>query len=176
MLPVPPPYPEVPPDLQRALPAGLPWGRPEAKQPAVERRVDYPRPAPPARLVELADEAAFRRLMERECLSSRRRGQALSVLRLQASLPAVAGNALHTDLHTEMLAECARRLRSRVRATDEVLRWQGQHFAVLLQACEAVHAPAVLQRLCDFGSGPYRLGAQLLHLQVQGQLERCAQA
>ncbi len=138
-------------------------------RPAERRTPPQPRPSSPTLVQPLDDAQAFQRLLERACLLSRRQGEALSVLRLQAWL---AGD-LAAPVQAELLAECACRLGSRVRRTDTVYGWQASHFGVLLHGCEARHAFAVLERLTQCASGSYRLGAQLLHLQLQGGLVRC---
>ena len=125
-----------------------------------------PRNAPPAPVVELAHDDDFSRLVERHALRCRRDRQVLSVLRLEVLFESQPDDALRPQL----LAECARRLCSRVRSSDCVARWQGTHFGVLLPRCEAVHAEAVLARLKRCAAGDYSLGGLLLSLQVQGQV------
>lgn len=134
--------------------------------PAPDRRTLAPhRPALPALVVELAGVDDFRRLVQRHTLRCKRDGQGLSALALQVQFDAEPDEALRLQL----LSECARRLCSRVRATDIVARWHGTHFGVLLPRCEPAHAEAVLARLTRFGGGNYRLGDLLLHLQLQGR-------
>jgi GGDEF domain-containing protein len=133
----------------------------------VERRAPPPpRAAPPALVLELADAHAFRRQAERDALHCRRAGEVLSVLCLRAQFSASTPPGLQSDL----LAECARRLRSRVRRTDTVARWHQTQFGVLLFRCDGAQAQAVLQRLTDVAGGHYRLDSQLLKLEVIGQV------
>jgi len=135
--------------------------------PLPDRRAPAPpRNAPPALVVELASAEDFSRLVERQALRCRRDRQGLSVLRLQLQFDSEPDEALRLQL----LAECARRLCSRVRASDCVARWQATHFGVLLPRCEPAQAEAVLARLTRFAGGNYRLGERLLHLRVQGHV------
>jgi len=131
-----------------------------------DRRTPPPaRHAAPALVAELADADDFKRLAGRQAVRYRREGQVLSVLSLQVQFDSPPDPALAERL----LAECARRLCSRVRATDCVARWQGTHFGVLLPRCEPVQAEAVLARLTRFAGGNYRLDDLLLHVSVHGQ-------
>jgi len=135
--------------------------------PLPERRVPPPpRHAPPALVEDLASADDFTRLVERQARRCRRDGQVLSALGLQVQFETGPDETLAAQL----LAECARRLCSRVRASDSVARWQSTHFGVLLPRCEPVHAQAVLARLTRFAGGHYRLGEQLLDLSLQGQV------
>ncbi len=119
---------------------------------------------PPLPVVELADADDFRRLAQRHLLRCRRDGRPLSTLIVQAHADPAIGEAQRLQL----LAECARRLRSRVRSTDVVACWHGTHFGVLLPHCEPQHAEAVRLRLLAHAGGPYRLAAQLLALDLHG--------
>lgn len=133
----------------------------------LDRRAPPPgRVAPPAQVNELPSLDDFQRLLERLALRCRRENQALSALLLQVHPDPDADAALVLQL----LAECARRLRSRVRSSDDVACWQGTQFGVLLPRCDALNAPAVLARLTRFAGGPYRLGERLLHLRLSGQV------
>ena len=136
------------------------------RAPLPPRPVRQTQPAP---LLDLSDEQDFLRRMERACLNSRRQDEALSVLQLQAHF----ATPVDEPLRAELLDECARRLCRRLRAADSVMRWQGLHFGVFLHRCEAGPADAVLQRLSRYAGGHYRVGAQLLKLEVQGRLRRC---
>jgi hypothetical protein len=139
-----------------------------------ERRVlAPPRTAPAAIVVELADAASFGRLAERLALRGGRDSRGLCVLHLQVQLAPGASAPKDAAPMPQWLAECARRLRSRVRSTDTLARWDGTQFGVLLPGCASQHAAAVLARLIASASGPYRLGEKLLGLTVQGELQRC---
>ena len=119
---------------------------------------------PPLPVVELADADDFRRLAQRHLLRCRRDGRPLSTLILQAHADPAIGEVPRQQL----LAECARRLRSRVRSTDVVACWHGTHFGVLLPHCEPQHAEAVRLRLLAHAGSAYRVGVQLLQLDLHG--------
>lgn len=139
-----------------------------------DRRIPVPpRTAPAAIVVELADAAAFARLAERLALRSRRDSRGLCVLHLAAQLAPGTAASADAALAAQCMAECARRLRSRVRSTDTLARWDGTQFGVLLPGCRSQHAAGVLARLIACASGPYRLGDQLLSLTLKGELQRC---
>lgn len=127
-----------------------------------------PRMAPPALVVDLAAGDDFAHLVERQTLRCQRDRVPLSALHLQVLFETEPDT--DPGLRVQLLAECARRLCSRVRSSDSVARWQGTHFGVLLPRCEPVHADAVLARLTQAAGGPYRLGELLLHLRVQGRV------
>lgn len=159
------------PGLPNPLQTGAPtmwqtddFGMTSSTSPWPDRATD--RGLPPAQLTELADAAGFALLAERQAMRCRRHGDLLSALTLQVQFVADPDEALRQQL----LAECARRLRSRVRATDVVARWQATHFGLLLPRCAPLHADAVLTRLTRAGGGDYRLGSLLLTLQLSGQV------
>jgi|JI10StandDraft_1071094.scaffolds.fasta_scaffold27139_3 hypothetical protein len=129
------------------------------------RAADAPDPAPPLDMVALIDEAQFQHLADRQAQRCRRDGQAFSALVLHAPVDPELGPVRQKQL----LTECARRLCSRVRATDCVARWQESHFGILLPRSDATHAQAVLARLLRTASGHYRLGDHLLTLRMLGQ-------
>lgn len=129
------------------------------------RAADAPDPAPPLDMVALIDEAQFQHLADRQAQRCRRDGQAFSALVLHAPVDPELGPVRQKQL----LTECARRLYSRVRATDCVARWQESHFGVLLPRSDAANAQAVLARLLRSASGHYRLGDHLLTLRLLGK-------
>lgn len=123
-----------------------------------------PRPAQEVTVLDLPDAGEFTRLADRQALRSKRTGEAQSALVIEVLFYAPCDEALQLRL----LAECARRLRSRVRATDTLARWQATHFGVLLPRCNPQQAEAVLKRLTAFAGGDYRLGRRLLAVHLQG--------
>ena len=116
-------------------------------------------------VVVVSDSAQFQHLASRQVQRCRRDGQVLSTLVLHAEFD-TEPDALRRQ---QLLSECARRVCSRVRATDCVARWQESHFGVMLPQCDAAHTQLVLARLMQIASGNYRLGNQLLTLRLQGQ-------
>jgi len=147
---------------------------PDAPGVCPDRRAPpLPRPAPAAIVVELGDAMAFAALADRLAARSRRECRGLCVLQLWVRVMPGAGAPADAMLMQQVLAECARRLRSRIRATDTIARWGGTQFGVLLPGCAVTHAAAVMTRLSACASGPYRLGDQLIGLTVQGELQRC---
>jgi len=98
-----------------------------------------------------------------EMARSRRRGEALAVLRLSIT---AADAADHTpagltavDWQGPVMAECARRMRLCLRGTDLVVHDSGLCLDVLLPGADPAAARAVGQRLRYACSGRYRLTA-----------------
>ena len=119
-----------------------------------------------AAVIELADARDFAHKVDRQALRSKRHGEVQAALVLEVRFPTAEADALRLQL----LAECARRIRSRVRSTDAVGQWQLTHFGVLLPRCNAEQAEAVLARLTQFVSGHYRLRTQLLDVELLGRV------
>jgi diguanylate cyclase len=141
--------------------------------PAPDRRAPPPRPSPHVLVVEVADAAYFARLAEREALRSRREGRMLSVLQLQVQEEPDRNGRADALLFEHALADCARRLRGRIRSTDTLARWQTTQFGVLLPSCDQKDAAGVLTRLLGCASGPYGQDGVRLRLRVTGEVQRC---
>lgn len=99
-------------------------------------------------------------LLDAHLGACRRRARASALLRITApDLPAVGAEALLTAL--------GRRLRARVRATDEVLVLDGACFAVLLLDADERAALLVRDRLLRVLAEDYRIGAELVQPRLQ---------
>lgn len=121
--------------------------------------------SPAARRPLLIDGAdAFIALVDRHIARSRRQNAAFAVLCLAAEPMAVPDGDVVVQ---RLLGECEKRLCSRVRATDQVLRYGPREFGVLLLGANAAAAWAVSLRLMRAGGGTYRLGDELLELHLR---------
>lgn len=120
--------------------------------------------APPPRALQLDGAPAFITLVDRHIARGRRQGQGLSVLCMVADQLPEPRDGESTEW---LLDECTHRLCSRVRATDEVVRYGRRHFGVLLLGANEAAAWAVSLRLLRAAGGLYRLGEQLLELRLR---------
>lgn len=117
-------------------------------------------------IVELDSAEQFVRMFERHASRSRRVSDALSALRLEVHVDGAPAE----EQRVALLAECAERLCSQVRASDQVVRWEATQFGVLVPGCTTLRASAVLSRLARAASGDYPLDGRLLHLRVTGRV------
>lgn len=118
----------------------------------------------PARLEGIA---AFVSLVEGHLARARRQGVSLAVLRLGVDgVMGPGGHPVAPDAIQRVQAECAHRLCSRVRATDQVVRIGSDAFGVVLVGASESAARSASLRLLLAAGGLYRLGEQLYDLQL----------
>ncbi|MBP6898636.1 MAG: GGDEF domain-containing protein [Burkholderiaceae bacterium] len=117
-------------------------------------------PAWPPTAAALSGSVAALPLLDAHLGACRRRARSAALLHLAVGgLPAQGGEALLTAL--------GRRLRARVRATDEVLALEGHCFAVLLLDADERAAALVRDRLLRLLAEDYRIGTELLRPQLR---------
>lgn len=141
-------------------PTGITGTEPAAPRRAMrQRHADEP--------LQLEGVLAFASLVEGHLARARRQAATLAVLRLGADgVLGPGGQPAAPALVQRVLAECAHRLCSRVRATDQVVRLGADAFGVVLVGANETAARAVSLRLMLAGGGLYRLGEQLFDLQL----------
>ena len=142
---------------------------PSPEIPTPDRRATPSRLAPPATVLELSCAEDFGRLAQRHWVRSQRDRQAFAALVLQVKCDSDPANAPDPAARLQLLADCAGRLRRRVRAIDVVARWHGEFFGVLLPRCDAVQAGPVLARLVCISGGGLLRGVPI-HLKLQGRV------
>jgi diguanylate cyclase (GGDEF)-like protein len=116
---------------------------------------------PVARVDSLAE---FGLMVSRQLTQCRRYGGRLAVLWLEAQLLAREGQSWEPAAREGLMQALSRRLRSRVRSTDEVLQVGEHSFAVLLLDAGEAEAGIVEQRLMQQLSGPYGVGPELMYV------------
>lgn len=124
------------------------------------------RPPAPSRAAPVEGTAGLIEQVDRQIARSRRHKQPFALLCLVADQIAGTDGRDDADQARRALADCASRLCSRVRATDQVLRYGPRHFGVLLPDANEAAAWAVSLRLLGAGAGIYRVGDALLELRL----------
>lgn len=116
--------------------------------------------------------AEFALVIDRSLANCRRRRNRLTVLTLRIDQVSRVDEAGHVvaepsvSLEHSVLERCARRLQSRLRATDQVVRIDSRHIGVVLVGAGDAEARAVDVRLSQALRGPYRFDADLLALRL----------
>lgn len=123
-----------------------------------------PRVPPAAPVPHLPDGAALDAWFVQNGARHRRLGRSTLALRAVA----VAGDpALDAETHAALMRACARRLRSRVRATDEVVSVGADAFGVLLVGAPSHAGAMVAARLAQACAHPFGVGDRLLALRLE---------
>lgn len=133
--------------------------------------IAFPGPKPTDRdpalptLPQLPSLAELGPYLSRRLAQCRRSGEQLVMLWIEVSpLPAPTGPA--NEATKELLRVAGRRVRNRVRGTDEVVQVGEEGFAVLLMAAAGASAALVAQRLKQALNGAYGLDGQRAYLAV----------
>lgn len=133
--------------------------------------IAFPGTLPPSRdhgvpsLPRLSTLSELGPYLSRRLAQCRRAGEQMAMLWIEvAPLPAPTGPA--TEANAELMRVAGRRVRNRVRSTDEVVQISEEGFAVLLMAADAAGATLVSVRLKQALTGAYGLDGQRAYLAV----------
>jgi len=133
--------------------------------------IAFPGAEPPSRdlgapiLPRLASLLELGPYLSRRLAQCRRAGEQMAMLWIEvAPLPAPTGPT--SEANAELLRVAGRRVRNRVRSTDEVVQISEEGFAVLLMAADSAGATLVSVRLKQALTGAYGLDGQRAYLAV----------
>ncbi|MDR7401419.1 MAG: diguanylate cyclase [Armatimonadota bacterium] len=95
----------------------------------------------------------FEEVIRREVALAERHGQPFAIAVVDVNGLREVNNRYGHLAGDELLREAAKFLRSHVRAADEVIRWGGDEFLVLMPRTDDVRAAAVARRLLETAAG-----------------------
>jgi GGDEF domain-containing protein len=101
--------------------------------------------------------------LSRHLARSRRQGGQLTVIWIEAALHARPGTPWPDGAREALMRALSRRLRNRVRGSDEVLRVGDDSFAVVLPLAGVAEAVVIEERLQQALRGSYGVDGLLLH-------------
>jgi diguanylate cyclase (GGDEF)-like protein len=107
--------------------------------------------------------AAFSLQVSRQLVQCRRQGGRLALIWIEAELHGRPASSWPVDARQELMQALSRRLRNRVRSTDEVVQVGEDSFAVLLPLAGGTEAAMVEDRLQQALKGAYGLDGLLVH-------------
>ena len=144
-----------------------PTSEPTAAAPSSAPAAPPPRVSALPPLPYMADAAQFGAFVHQQLAECRRWSVPLAVLSLGIANVQLVHDRHATALRAQLLQEAGLRLRSRVRATDAVVRVGRDGFGLVLRDATEATARNVEQRLTRALHMPYRIGSMLLSLTVQ---------
>jgi diguanylate cyclase (GGDEF)-like protein len=112
-------------------------------------------------LTGLASRTAFMRQLARSVARAREQGGALALLFIDLDEFKHVNDAHGHAAGDQLLKAAAQRLQSLLRPGDQVARFGGDEFLVLLDKCEPSGAAPVAQRIVDAFGAPFALGDEL---------------
>jgi GGDEF domain-containing protein len=121
------------------------------------------RPAPHADVPRVHSLEAVGLQLSRHLARSRRQGARLTVIWIEAALHARPGAAWPDGAREALMQALSRRLRNRVRGSDEVLQVGDDSFAVVLPLAGEVEAVLIMERLLQALRGSYGVDGLLMH-------------
>jgi GGDEF domain-containing protein len=121
------------------------------------------RPAPHADIPRVETLEAVGQQLSRHLARSRRQGGRLTVIWIETALHARPGNSWPEGAREALTQALGRRLRNRVRGSDEVLRVGDASFAVVLPHAGVAEAVLIEERLLLALRGSYGVDGLLLH-------------
>jgi GGDEF domain-containing protein len=124
------------------------------------------RPAPQADVPRVETLQAVGLQLSRHLARSRRQGGRLTVIWIEAALHARPGASWPDGAREALLQALSRRLRNRVRGSDEVLRVGDDSFAVLLPHAGVAEAMLIEERLQQALRGSYGVEGMLMQSEL----------
>ncbi|MFG6414788.1 diguanylate cyclase domain-containing protein [Roseateles sp. DC23W] len=124
------------------------------------------RPIPFTDILRLDSPQALGQQVSRQLLRCRRQSAPLSVIWIEAQLHARAGSDCPQATREAMMQALSRRLRNRVRGSDEVMRVGEDGFAVVLPLVGRVEAALVQARLLQALKGSYGVDGLQMHAEL----------
>ncbi len=116
-------------------------------------------------LTSLPNRSLFRDRLEHEVLSSKRTGKPIALMFIDLDRFKEVNDLLGHGAGDSLLRECAKRIRSCVRAVDTVARLGGDEFTVILTDLDGrAHVEFIAQKILNVLARPFDLGQERIHV------------
>ncbi|HEV2608680.1 MAG TPA: EAL domain-containing protein [Noviherbaspirillum sp.] len=116
-------------------------------------------------LTSLPNRNLFRDRLEHEMLSSQRTGRPVALMFIDLDRFKEVNDLLGHGAGDSLLRECAKRIRSCVRAVDTVARLGGDEFTVILTDLDGrSHVEFIAQKILNVLARPFDLGHERIHV------------